>query len=83
VLYGAITFKDGRVEQGNFHDYPLLTMSEMPLVEVHIVQTREPSGGVGEPGLAPVAAAVTNAVFRATGKRVRRLPIRAEELKQT
>ncbi len=83
ALYGAITFKNGRVEQGNFHDYPILTMGEMPQVEVHIVQTREPPGGIGEPGLPPVAAAVTNAVFRATGKRIRRLPIRTEELKQT
>ena len=71
------------MEQGNFHDYPILTMGEMPQVEVHIVQTREPPGGIGEPGLPPVAAAVTNAVFRATGKRIRRLPIRTEELKQT
>ncbi len=80
VLYGAITFKNGRVEQGNFHDYPILPMSEMPEVEVHIMPSEAPPGGVGEPGLPPVAAAVTNAIFEATGKRIRRLPIRSEDL---
>jgi isoquinoline 1-oxidoreductase beta subunit len=80
VLHGAITFKAGRVEQGNFHDYPVLRVDEMPQVEVHIVQSEEPPGGIGEPGVPPVAAAVANAVFAATGRRIRRLPIRAEDV---
>jgi isoquinoline 1-oxidoreductase beta subunit len=75
ALYGKITFKDGRVEQGNFHDYPMLRIDEMPLVEVHIVPSKEEPGGVGEPGVPPIAPAVVNAIFAATGKRIRRLPI--------
>jgi isoquinoline 1-oxidoreductase subunit beta len=83
ALYGAITFKDGRVEQSNFHDYPLLRLNEMPEVEVHIVPSEEKSGGIGEPGVPPIAPAVCNAIFTLTGKRIRRLPIRAEDLKMT
>lgn len=75
ALYGQITIKHGRVEQSNFHDYPMLRMDEMPQVEVHIVPSDEPPGGVGEPGTPPIAPAVANAVFAATGKPVRRLPI--------
>ena len=74
--------RDGRVEQSNFDDYPLLRISEMPRVEVHIVPSREEPGGVGEPGVPPIAPAVANAIFAAAGKRIRRLPIRAEELKK-
>jgi isoquinoline 1-oxidoreductase beta subunit len=81
ALHGAITFKNGRVEQSNFNDYPILRMYEMPEVQVHIVPSHEPLGGVGEPGVPPIAPAVGNAVFAATGKRIRRLPIRSEELK--
>ena len=80
ALHGAITFKDGQVEQNNFNNYQILRMYEMPEVEVHIVQSHEPLGGVGEPGVPPIAPAVGNAIFAATGKRIRRLPIRAEEL---
>jgi len=80
ALYGAITLKNGRVQQGNFDDYPMLTIDEMPKVEVHIVPSNEDPTGVGEPGVPAVAPAVTNAIFAATGKRVRRLPIRAKEL---
>jgi len=76
ALYGEITLADGRVQQSNFHDYPLLRLDEMPLVEVHIVPSTEPPGGVGEPGTPPIAPAVANAVFAATGKPVRKLPIR-------
>jgi isoquinoline 1-oxidoreductase beta subunit len=76
ALKGEITIKNGRVEQGNFHDYPLLRFDEMPAVEVHIVPSTNPPGGVGEPGTPPIAPAVANAVFAATGKPVRRLPIR-------
>lgn len=75
ALKGAITIDKGRVVQGNFNDYPMLTMNEMPVVEVHIVQSDESQGGVGEPGTPPIAPAVCNAVFALTGKRVRKLPI--------
>ena len=75
ALYGRITLKDGKVEQGNFHDYPVLRMSEMPKVEVHILPSREKPGGIGEPGTPPIAPAVVNAIYAATGKRLRSLPI--------
>jgi isoquinoline 1-oxidoreductase beta subunit len=74
VLYGAITLKDGRVEQDNFNSYRVLRMNEMPKVEVHIMPSMEAPSGVGEPGVAPVGPAVANAVFAATGKRVYVLP---------
>lgn len=75
ALYDAITLKDGRVEQGNFDSYPLLALDETPRVEVHIVRSNEAPGGIGEPGVPPVAPAVANAVFAATGARVRRMPM--------
>jgi isoquinoline 1-oxidoreductase beta subunit len=75
ALYGRITLKDGRVEQANFHQYPVLRMSECPKIEVHILPSSEQPGGVGEPGTPPIAPAVTNAIFAATGYRVRTLPI--------
>ena len=74
ALYGAITLKDGKVEQTNFDAYQVLRIDEMPKVEVHIVQSPEAPTGVGEPGVAPVGPAVANAVFAATGKRLRILP---------
>lgn len=77
VLKSAVSIRDGRVEQRNFHDFPLLTMSEMPEVSVHIIASRAAPGGIGEPGVPPVAPAVANAVFAATGKPMRRLPISA------
>ncbi len=76
ALYGAITLKDGAVEQSNFHDYAPLRMNEMPRVEVHIVPSKEKPSGVGEPATPVIAPAVANAVFAATGKRVRSLPIK-------
>lgn len=79
ALYGEITLADGRVQQSNFHDYRLLRIGEMPAVEVHVVPSEEPPTGVGEPGVPPLAPAVCNALFRLTGQRVRRLPIRLEE----
>ncbi|MCI0529503.1 MAG: xanthine dehydrogenase family protein molybdopterin-binding subunit, partial [Nitrospira sp.] len=82
ALKGEITIENGRVKQSNFHDYEMLRIDEMPVVEVHIMPSNEPPGGVGEPGTPPIAPAVVNAIFAATGKRVRKLPIRAEELKK-
>lgn len=76
ALKGEITIDKGRVQQGNFLDYPLLRMDEMPEVAVHIVPSTEHPGGVGEPGTPPIAPAVANAVSALTGTRVRRLPIR-------
>jgi isoquinoline 1-oxidoreductase subunit beta len=75
ALSSEISFKDGQVVQSNFHDYQVLRMKDMPKVDVHIVASKEKMGGVGEPGVPPLAPAVANAVFAATGKRIRRLPI--------
>jgi isoquinoline 1-oxidoreductase subunit beta len=74
ALFGAITLKDGRVEQDNFNSYRVLRMNEMPKVEVHIVPSTAPPTGVGEPGVAPVGPAVANAIFAATGRRTHILP---------
>jgi isoquinoline 1-oxidoreductase beta subunit len=82
ALYGAITLNNGRVKQSNFHDYPMLRMDEMPVIEAHIVPSKEKMGGVGETAVPPIAPAVANAIFAATGKRIRRLPIRAKDLKR-
>jgi isoquinoline 1-oxidoreductase beta subunit len=68
--------------QGNFHDYKMVRMNEMPVVEVHIIDSTEKMGGVGEPGVPPVAPAVMNALFTLTGKRVRSLPLRPDDLKK-
>lgn len=76
ALKGEITIAGGRVEQGNFHDYPLLEAGEMPVIDVHIVASDEDPGGVGEPGTPPIAPALANAVFALTGRPVRSLPIR-------
>ncbi len=80
ALKGQITIGRGRVEQSNFNDYEMLRLNEMPKIEVHIVPSNEAPGGIGEPGTPPIAPAVCNAIFAATGKRIRRLPIRAEDL---
>jgi isoquinoline 1-oxidoreductase subunit beta len=74
ALHGRITFKDGRVEQSNFHDYRVLRMNEMPRVEVHLVGGDKPTG-VGEPGTPPIAPAVANALAALTRKRARVLPL--------
>ena len=70
------------MQQRNFHDYPMLRMNETPVIEVHIVPSSEHPTRVGEPGVPPIAPAVTNAIFAATGKRIRQLPIRAAELRR-
>ncbi|HEX3553147.1 MAG TPA: xanthine dehydrogenase family protein molybdopterin-binding subunit [Thermoanaerobaculia bacterium] len=76
ALHGEVTMKEGRVVESNFHDYRVLRLHEMPQVEVHIVPSREKSGGAGEPGTPPIAPAVANAVFALTGRRLRELPLR-------
>jgi isoquinoline 1-oxidoreductase beta subunit len=81
VLYGEITLKDGRVEQSNFDNYRALRINETPVIEVHIVNSQEAPGGMGEPGTSALAPAVTNAIFAATGVRVRKLPIDPAKLK--
>ena len=70
ALYGHITFKDGKVEQGNFDDYPVVRMNEAPQIEVHLVPSEEKPGGVGEPGTPPPRR-LANAMFQVTGKRIR------------
>ena len=77
ALHGEITIENGRVAQSNFHDYPLLRMREMPVIEVHLVSSTEAPTGIGEPGTPPIAPAVCNAVYALTRQRIRRLPIRA------
>jgi isoquinoline 1-oxidoreductase subunit beta len=80
ALKAQTTLKDGRVQESNFHDYPLLRMDEMPEVEVHIVESGQGPTGIGEMGVPPVAPAIANAVYAATGKRIRHIPIRPEDL---
>jgi isoquinoline 1-oxidoreductase subunit beta len=82
ALYGKITLKDGRVEQTNFDSYQILRMHEAPAVEVYIVQSFEPPGGMGEAGTSAIVPAVANAIFAATGKRLRKLPVDTTALKQ-
>jgi len=82
ALHGKITLKDGRIEQTNFDTYQMLPMDEAPDVEVHIVQNSEPPGGMGEAGTSAIVPAVTNAIFAATGKRLRKLPVDTTALKQ-
>jgi isoquinoline 1-oxidoreductase beta subunit len=79
ALYNELTFETGRIKQQNFNDYPVVRINESPEIEVHIVQNNEKSGGIGEVGVPPIAPAVTNAIFAATGKRIRKLPIRMSE----
>jgi isoquinoline 1-oxidoreductase beta subunit len=74
--YGAITLNDGVVDQSNFHDYRIVNISEMPKVEVHIVPSAKAPTGVGEPGVPPFAPALANAIAAATGKRLRKLPLK-------
>jgi isoquinoline 1-oxidoreductase beta subunit len=75
ALYGEISLRGGRVVQSNFHNYLMLGIDEMPVVDVHLIDSDEEPGGAGEPALPPIAAAVANAVFALTGERIRRLPL--------
>jgi len=81
ALYGEITLKNGRVEQTNFDSYQMLRMNEAPAIEVHIVQSSEPPGGMGETGTSAIVPAIANAIFAATGKRLRKMPVDAAALK--
>jgi isoquinoline 1-oxidoreductase beta subunit len=81
ALFNEITLKDGRVEQSNFDNYRALHMNEMPAIDVHLVTSNEPPGGMGEPGTSALAPAVANAVYAATGVRLRKLPITPDLLK--
>jgi isoquinoline 1-oxidoreductase subunit beta len=82
ALHGEITLKDGRVEQTNFDTYQMLRMNEAPATEVHIVASSEPPGGMGECGTSAIVPAVANAIFAATGKRLRKMPVDTSVLKQ-
>jgi len=82
ALYGKITLKDGRVEQSNFDTYQMLRINQAPAVEVHIVENIEPPGGMGEAGTSVIVPAVANAIFAATGKRLRKMPVDTAALKQ-
>ena len=79
ALYGEITIADGAVEQSNFHDYPMVRMDNAPEIDVEIISSDARIGGAGEPGTPPIAPAVANAVFKATGKRIRQLPLSKHE----
>ena len=82
TLHGEITLKNGRVEQTNFDTYQMLRMNEAPAIEVHIVKSTEPPGGMGETGTSAIVPAIANAIFAATGKRLRKMPVDANVLKQ-
>ena len=83
TLHGQITLKNGRVEQANFDTYEMLRINEAPAVEVHLVARTEAPGGMGEPATSAIAPAVVNAIFAATGKRLRKLPVDSTQLRAT
>jgi isoquinoline 1-oxidoreductase subunit beta len=82
ALHGEVTLKDGRVQQSNFDTYQMLRMNEAPAIEVHIVRSFEPPGGMGECGTSCIVPAVANAIFVATGRRLRKMPVDTAALKQ-
>jgi isoquinoline 1-oxidoreductase beta subunit len=82
ALYGENTVKDGRIAESNFHDYPMMKLSEMPKVELVLVPSGGFWGGHGEPGLVSFAPALGNAIFAATGKRMRSMPFKHHDLKK-
>ncbi len=79
ALFQELTFDNGRLQQTNFHTFPMMRMNDCPRIETHVIESHEKSGGIGEPGVPCTAPAIANAVFAATGKRIRRLPIRMTE----
>jgi isoquinoline 1-oxidoreductase beta subunit len=79
ALFQELTFENGRLQQTNFNTFPVLRMNECPEIETHIVENNEKAGGIGEPGVPCAAPSIANAIFAATGKRIRRLPIRMTE----
>jgi isoquinoline 1-oxidoreductase beta subunit len=81
-MYDQITLDKGRVQQSNFHDDPMIRVAEAPMVETHIVDSGEAPGGLGEPAVPTVVPSITNAIFALTAKRIRRLPIRPEDLRR-
>jgi isoquinoline 1-oxidoreductase beta subunit len=83
ALYDEITIENGQVQQSNFDDYPMIRIADAPRVEVHIIPSHEAPGGIGEPGVPSTAPAVANAIFAATGKRLRRLPFQTKQLAQS
>ena len=80
ALFDEITIEGGQTQQSNFNNYPMMRIGDMPRVEVHIVPSHESPGGCGEPPVPSIAPAVANAIFAATGKRLRRLPFQTQEL---
>ena len=80
TIKSEMTVKNGRVNESNFDDYQVIRMDEMPQINVHIIKNNENPGGIGEPGLPPIAPAIANAVFAASGKRIRKLPINPEDI---
>ena len=78
ALKNGITLENGAIQESNFHEYPLLRIDEMPVVEVYTIASEEPPSGVGEMGVPPIAPAVANAIFAATGQRLRQMPFRLE-----
>ena len=83
ALYGEITLKNGRVEQSNFDSYQVMRINEAPAIEVHIIKSAEPPGGMGECGTSAIVPAIANAIFAATGKRLRKMPADSSVLKQS
>lgn len=83
ALYGEITLKNGRVEQTNFDTYQMMRMSEVPPIDIHVVKSSAVPGGVGETGTSLIVPAIANAIFAATGKRLRKMPADSNILKQS
>ena len=75
ALMGEISVEEGKVQQSNFHDYPVTRMNQVPELHVHIVESDAPPGGIGEPGVPPVAPSITNAIYHASKTRIRDLPV--------